>query len=217
MKKLFIIAALFTFLICLSGCSCKHEWTEATCTQPKTCSVCSQSEGEPIEHDWLEATYITAKTCNVCKKTEGEPLESPYKECDTWESVLQSVFKDEFIYEETSVYTGAPNKSITLTFNDVSEIESFMENVYRAVEVIGSENIFAVSVTDKQNPTKLTISIDKAEIVATNLGDFDLGVSTSLNINEVNEVTTEIKKIYYKDFEKLDMLYVISNNFKNNN
>lgn len=27
-----------------------HQWTEATCTEPKTCSVCNITEGEPLGH-----------------------------------------------------------------------------------------------------------------------------------------------------------------------
>ena len=50
-----------------------HTWTEATCTEPKTCSVCGYTEGT-ASHDWAEATCTAPKTCKVCGATEGAAL-----------------------------------------------------------------------------------------------------------------------------------------------
>ena len=33
----------------------EHSWTEATCTMPKTCTVCGETEGEALGHQWSEA------------------------------------------------------------------------------------------------------------------------------------------------------------------
>lgn len=53
--------------------SCRHsEWTPATCTAPKTCSTCGETEGEALGHDWAEATCTSPKTCSRCGVTEGE-------------------------------------------------------------------------------------------------------------------------------------------------
>lgn len=49
-----------------------HTWTDATCTCPKTCSVCKATEGEALGHTWVEATCTTPKTCSVCGETEGD-------------------------------------------------------------------------------------------------------------------------------------------------
>ena len=56
-----------------------HEWVEATCTAPKTCKTCGETEGEALGHDWKEAP----KTCTRCGATEGEklPTEKPKKNC----------------------------------------------------------------------------------------------------------------------------------------
>ncbi len=51
-----------------------HSWRKATCTAPKTCAVCGETEGEPLGHSWREATCTAPKTCTVCGETEGEPL-----------------------------------------------------------------------------------------------------------------------------------------------
>ncbi|MBE6586793.1 MAG: hypothetical protein E7647_00085 [Ruminococcaceae bacterium] len=59
----------------VKGSPLGHEWTAATCSDPKTCSRCSLAEGIPLEHTWVEATCDSAKTCSVCKITLGEHLE----------------------------------------------------------------------------------------------------------------------------------------------
>ena len=43
---------------------CSHDWTEATCTTPKTCSKCGETEGEALGHSY--EAVVTAPTC-----TEG--------------------------------------------------------------------------------------------------------------------------------------------------
>ena len=52
----------------------EHDWAEATCTAPKTCSVCNTTEGEALGHTWADATCTAPKTCSVCNATEGEAL-----------------------------------------------------------------------------------------------------------------------------------------------
>lgn len=81
MKKRLLIAA--AFLLCaslLTGCQCAHEWGEADCTTPKTCTVCGETEGEVLKHTWAEATCFAPKTCTVCGETEGESLKHTWEE-----------------------------------------------------------------------------------------------------------------------------------------
>lgn len=65
-----------TLTICfmLTGCGHEHTWVEATCTVPKTCSECGETEGEALGHTWVEATCAEPKTCSVCGETEGETI-----------------------------------------------------------------------------------------------------------------------------------------------
>lgn len=60
--------------VMLTGCGHKHTWVEATCTEPRTCTECGETEGEPLGHTWAEATCTEPKTCKECGETEGEPL-----------------------------------------------------------------------------------------------------------------------------------------------
>ena len=51
-----------------------HDWADATCTAPKTCSRCDATEGTALGHAWKDATCTAPKTCNTCGATEGDPL-----------------------------------------------------------------------------------------------------------------------------------------------
>ena len=54
MKKLIILLLVAVIALCLTGCCMSHEWLEATCTVPKTCSKCGETEGTAIPHQESE-------------------------------------------------------------------------------------------------------------------------------------------------------------------
>lgn len=75
--KIRITALIFSvamLAVLLTGCSCEHEWAEATCLTPKTCNLCQETEGEALGHNWAEATCAAPKTCTACGEMEGETL-----------------------------------------------------------------------------------------------------------------------------------------------
>ena len=53
-----------------------HKWTAASCTAPRTCSVCGETDGEPLGHDWGEWTVTTEATCTE----KGEKTRSCQRE-----------------------------------------------------------------------------------------------------------------------------------------
>ncbi len=65
------ILVLETFTITIT---CEHNWVDATCTSPKTCSTCGTTEEEALGHSWTAATCTTPKTCSKCYTTDGEAL-----------------------------------------------------------------------------------------------------------------------------------------------
>ena len=76
MKKwVAMLLVVMMLLTALSGCH-KHEWSEATCTEPMTCA-CGATQGEPKGHDWKEATCTEPMTC-ACGAVQGEPIEHEY-------------------------------------------------------------------------------------------------------------------------------------------
>ena len=54
--------------------TCNHEFIEATCETPKTCTKCGETEGVALGHNWVDATCEKAKHCTRCEKTEGVAL-----------------------------------------------------------------------------------------------------------------------------------------------
>lgn len=74
LSKAIQILLILVFCLILSGCGHQHEWVEATCTEPKTCSTCGETEGEPLGHSWLDATCTEPKICSVCGAKSGNSL-----------------------------------------------------------------------------------------------------------------------------------------------
>ncbi|MBR4419401.1 MAG: RICIN domain-containing protein, partial [Clostridia bacterium] len=54
---------------------CEHKWQEATCTEPKTCPLCKETEGEALGHKGGTATCTEKAICEVCAEYYGELLE----------------------------------------------------------------------------------------------------------------------------------------------
>lgn len=74
MRHARILVALMLCVLILTGCACKHQWADATCVTPKICTLCEETEGEPVGHSWTAATCEVPKICAVCAATEGDPL-----------------------------------------------------------------------------------------------------------------------------------------------
>lgn len=85
-----VVAGTMTMSL-LTGCGHEHTWADATCTTPKTCTECGETEGEVLEHTWIEATCAEPKHCSVCGVTEGEALEHTWTEATYWEAKTCSV------------------------------------------------------------------------------------------------------------------------------
>lgn len=81
-KRMSLLLATILVAALFSGCCLSHEWVEATCETPRTCSKCDKTDGEALGHAWNDATCEAAKTCVVCAKTEGEALGHSWADAD---------------------------------------------------------------------------------------------------------------------------------------
>ena len=55
-----------------------HNFSNADCDTPKTCSICGQTEGVALGHEWTtpDGDYCEAQsTCSVCGATDGVNVE----------------------------------------------------------------------------------------------------------------------------------------------
>ena len=71
-KRSILIVLVLLCTLVLTGCFCEHEWIDANCVNPMTCSKCEETEGGALGHVWMAATCTEPKTCEVCGTTEGE-------------------------------------------------------------------------------------------------------------------------------------------------
>ena len=82
---LLVVIVLFIFSTAiLASCSkeCDHTWQDATCTEPKVCTKCGETEGEALGHS-LEKIAATPATCQIAGNSE-------YYEC----SVCHKYYSD---------------------------------------------------------------------------------------------------------------------------
>lgn len=112
MKKRLTLLLLVLSLVLISGCGCEHDWTEATCTEPKICSLCGKTEGEPLGHIWEEATCTEPKTCSQCGKTEGEALEH---KPGSWEEEIDYVHA----FKKKMRYCSVCGERVDIEFSDL--------------------------------------------------------------------------------------------------
>ena len=92
MRKYFLISiVLILSALLLAGCSCKHEWIDATCDSGKVCSICGSSEGEPLAHIWTDATCTASRMCTLCAATDGDPLPHSPGETETSTDYVRAV------------------------------------------------------------------------------------------------------------------------------
>lgn len=88
MKRILLLFVLVSVL--LTGCCLRHDWDEATCENPKTCSKCDETEGEALGHFWVDATCEEPEYCSRCGAVQGEALGHVMTE---WEEVSDSVMR----------------------------------------------------------------------------------------------------------------------------
>jgi len=75
---LFIAVILISVLI--SGCGCKHQWQDASCYAPRTCSLCGETEGKPRAHKWGNTACHEPEGCVYCGTLDGIELSHEWQE-----------------------------------------------------------------------------------------------------------------------------------------
>ena len=73
---------------------CNHSYTQATCTTPKTCTLCGNTDGSATGHKYTAATCTTPKTCTVCAETTGSVAGHTWKDATCTEPERCTVCKE---------------------------------------------------------------------------------------------------------------------------
>ena len=105
-SRIAVYLLVFVLVVCalagLSSCSkeCKHEWQDATCTAPKTCKLCSITEGAALGHKGGTATCTEKAVCTACGTAYGETTGHTYNT----ETVKAEALKTAATCEAAAVY-----------------------------------------------------------------------------------------------------------------
>lgn len=184
-RKVLTLVVTLGVLVGLTGCCMSHEWADATCTEPKTCTKCGKTEGEALGHQWIDATCTEPKTCSVCGKTEGESIEHSW--VDTVGGRRCTVCGYEEIDESVTVTGGIENKEDEGTgIVQVSEFDLEMSKIFDDEGTTGVANYLEEHQVD----------FDLSEFLGRDLPDYYF-VFISAATNE--ELEEDLSDGYYDD------------------
>ena len=72
------LALILLAVLTLTGCTYKHECTDLDCSNPQTDTKYEEPIEPALGHDWVDATCTTPATCTHCSAIHGEPLGHRY-------------------------------------------------------------------------------------------------------------------------------------------
>lgn len=93
-KKLTFMISVIICMGTITACKCKHQWEDATCTQPQICSECEETQGAPLGHTWQNATCTQPQTCTVCGTIEAAALGHTWQDATCTQPQTCSVCKE---------------------------------------------------------------------------------------------------------------------------
>lgn len=151
---------------------CNHNWQEANCTSPKTCTVCGKTEGSAIGHKWQDANYEHPKTCIICGATEGDPLPKP----------KVSVNITTPLPKEFHNYNYKNNITDTINITDVTySIEERYSGDYKLILYFTGEKTYDAGGSGQSRTAKVSIKITDSDGYVVESGTF---YSPSLKIGD---------------------------------
>ena len=99
---------------------CTHNWSAATCTMPKTCTMCGVTEGSTAAHIWMDATCTHPKVCTVCFQEVGQTAGHQWPSNDHSQRMYCTVCgTSNGVEEKASQLTGKPSVEDVKPFGDV--------------------------------------------------------------------------------------------------
>ncbi len=141
-----------------------HDYTDATCTEPKTCSVCGATDGAALGHDY---DHACDKSCNVCgatrtvgahtyKKvitkattTKDGKIKNVCTKCGYTSSKVTTIYKASKVSLSTTsyTYTGSVKKPSVVVKD--SKGKTISSKYYTVTYASGRKNVGTYKVTVK--------------------------------------------------------------------
>ena len=78
LARLFFAILISSAMLSMTACGHIHKWEDATCTAPKTCTGCRETQGEKLTH-----VVSDDGTCKLCEK-EGKFIYQKYEDAPQW-------------------------------------------------------------------------------------------------------------------------------------
>lgn len=116
-----------------------HDWVEANCTEPKTCTTCGATEGDNLGgHIGGQATCLARAKCERCGKVYGSAGKHLYEDKNTSSEYIASsaTMNSAAKYYFSCVYCGAKG---TKTFVHGGTIVESLINPYNQLFVDGAD------------------------------------------------------------------------------
>lgn len=201
-KRLTLLCLSLLFCAVLAGCQCEHQWTEATCTTPKTCSLCDEIEGEALGHNWTPATCETPETCNRCNETQGTAADHDWLDATCAEPKICQVCKtidgeplghtkgDWYVSQEATVYQPGIREQQCTTCGDVLHTEEFHPDPVFYSKDFGMTTAEFISTFNKLTEGDYEIKPDGNDYVVHWLGTLDIATTLSFVENEAGLLTS---------------------------
>ncbi len=127
-----LLAALIGVFV-FSKMKHEHVWIEPTCTSPRTCESCGETEGASLEHNWQPATSFVPSRCASCGAMTGRSLGYPLVRCENLEDTnVPGSTKDVGVGDWADIYGSVYANSLRFwvaDFGDWSEDEYIRYNL----------------------------------------------------------------------------------------
>lgn len=199
-----LIALCLSILLCciLAGCQCEHQWTEATCTTPKTCTLCDETEGEALGHNWTPATCEDPETCSRCLEEQGTAIGHTWSEATCTESKtclsceitdgdpLGHTKGDWIVTQEATAYQPGIREQRCTTCNDIIYSEEFYPDPVFYSEDFGMTTAEFISTFNKLTDGDFEIKPDGDDYVVHWLGTLDIATTISFSENDAGLLTS---------------------------
>ena len=182
----FLLAAFVIGIICFFTI---HEWEYATCTEPKKCSICGMTSGEPLGHSWVPASCLMPKHCKICGASEGtaaghqwvDATYSSPKHCTvcnqtsgnvkgylgfiggTWESAVYGGQRGNALHLTTTI-DGMRKMTVNLKIEMNSGARCYDWKLYGRVNGVWKQ-IGTIHLDDGNGESSLTLTGDGTEVI----------------------------------------------------
>ena len=182
----FLLAALVIGITCFFTI---HEWEYATCTEPKKCSICGMTSGEPLGHSWVPASCLMPKHCKICGAEEGaaaghqwvDATYSSPKHCTacnqtsgtvrgylgfiggTWESAVYGGQRGNALHLTTTI-DGMRKMTVNLKIEMNSGARCYDWKLYGRVNGVWKQ-IGTIHLDDGNGESSLTLTGDGTEVI----------------------------------------------------